>query len=234
LKIADLKIAAHLSEERKERSIVNEILLFGPPRSGKSTVLRRAKLLSDQSFSGEELAGYRNVIQRSVFNVFKQLVQKADIGSHSVKLAESKQAVLEYRLEDVSLDVKIAVHIERLWKDLGIQAVYEKHKREEPFFDELGEHADYFINRALLILRPDFVPSSLDVVRARIRTPSVAEQRFNVERNIFCMINPGQRSPAKHWIRFFSNVRTVLLVVSLNTFDQVAEDGKNCMIKDMN
>jgi hypothetical protein len=148
----------------------------------------------------------------------KTLVEQSDNSVHgtpvSVSLASSKQAVMDFKHE-VALDGRIALHIEALWNDPGIQATYEKRSKFQ-----LVDNADYFFKKVREVTQPDYVPSLDDVMRVRVRTTGIVEQAFTIEGNQFRMFDVGgQRNERKKWIHCFEHVTAVLFVAAISAFD---------------
>lgn len=65
-----------------------------------------------------------------------------------------------------------------------------------------------------------YVPTSTDVLRARVRTNGILETNFRINDTIITMLDVGgQRSQRRKWIYCFENVKAVLFVVALSGYD---------------
>lgn len=74
------------------------------------------------------------------------------------------------------------------------------------------------INR---IGKPDYIPSTEDILRARIKTVGISETLFRSGLLTVRMIDiGGQRPERKNWIRTFEGVTTIIFCVSLSEYDQ--------------
>lgn len=77
----------------------------------------------------------------------------------------------------------------------------------------------YFENMDRLC-SPKFVPTATDVLRARVRTTGIIETCFKINTVLFRMFDVGgQRSERRKWIQCFDDVRAILFVVSLSSYD---------------
>ncbi len=63
-------------------------------------------------------------------------------------------------------------------------------------------------------------PSTVDVLRARVRTTGVIETHFKIKGVIFRMYDVGgQRSERRKWIQCFDDVKALLYVTALSGYD---------------
>ncbi|KAK2981013.1 hypothetical protein RJ640_012172 [Escallonia rubra] len=130
--------------------------------------------------------------------------------------------------------------VEELWDDAAIQATY--HRRKE--LELLPNIASYFLERAVDILRPDYIPSNVDILYAEGITSSnglacvdftfpqpasddvdSADQHDSLLR--FQLIRVQARGFGENckWLEMFEDVRIVIFCVSLSDYDQFAVDG---------
>lgn len=61
-----------------------------------------------------------------------------------------------------------------LWADFGIRTVYSLRNVEY----HLNECASYFFDNIERIMKPDYLPTTDDLLRLRIRTTGIEEARF--------------------------------------------------------
>ncbi|KAG7637179.1 P-loop containing nucleoside triphosphate hydrolase [Arabidopsis thaliana x Arabidopsis arenosa] len=136
--------------------------------------------------------------------------------------------------------------VEELWRDAAIQATYKRRS-------ELGllpSVANYFLERAIDVLTPDYEPSDLDILYAEGVTSSsgLACLDFSFpqtasEENLdpsdhhdsllrYQLIRVPSRGLGENckWIDMFEDVGMVVFVVSMSDYDQVSEDGTNKML----
>ena len=68
---------------------------------------------------------------------------------------------------------------------------------------------------------PDYLPNTMDVLKARLKTTGVTEYRFRSgPLNIAMYDLGGQRPERRSWIRSFDSVVTVIFCVALSEYDQ--------------
>nr|AAC19353.1 extra-large G-protein [Arabidopsis thaliana] len=136
--------------------------------------------------------------------------------------------------------------VEELWRDAAIQATYKRRS-------ELGllpSVANYFLERAIDVLTPDYEPSDVDILYAEGVTSSsgLACLDFSFpqtasEENLdpsdhhdsllrYQLIRVPSRGLGENckWIDMFEDVGMVVFVVSMSDYDQVSEDGTNKML----
>lgn len=216
----DKEISKKLKEKGREREKVVNLLLLGSGESGKSTIFKQMKLLSNQSI-GEE-AEYVEIIIDNILESMWHLVNamfKFHITLSNPQLMEVAGQFKEWNSE-FKLTPAIAKSIKAIWQDPNMQTVY---KRRSEF--QLTDSAPYFFNRVEEIASPQYKPSVEDMLRARVRTRSILHITFTFEGMTFHMTDVGgQRQERKKWIDCFSNVRAVIFVVGVSEYDQKLEE----------
>lgn len=68
---------------------------------------------------------------------------------------------------------------------------------------------------------PEYVPNTMDVLKARARSTGVSEYRFRVGTLAINMFDlGGQRPERKSWVQSFEGVMTIIFCVALSEYDQ--------------
>lgn len=90
------------------------------------------------------------------------------------------------------------------------------------------DSADYFFAEVQRISQPNYIPTDNDLIRCRVRTTGIVENRFTIDDNQFLMVDVGgQRNERKKWIHCFEGVTAVIYVAALSEYDMVLyEDGQ--------
>jgi len=217
-----------------EKSIVNDrkrlrdevkLLLLGPGESGKSTIFKQMKIISmDGGFTRDELLSYQYVVYGNCITQMKVIVNAAqklhmDLNSDEAKAAA--QRIAQVPAGGDSWTPAIADDIDTLWNDPGLQAVYALRDRKY----QLNDSAEYFFKNVKRFARDDYVPTTDDVLRARVRSTGIEEANFTFEDLSFQMLDVGgQRSERRKWIHCFDCVTAVIFVVSLSEYDQTLRE----------
>lgn len=87
---------------------------------------------------------------------------------------------------------------------------------------QLNDSTVYFWERASEILKPGYLPTEQDVLRARVRTTGIVQQNFDIAGKKYTMFDVGgQRNERRKWIHCFDNVTAVIFVTAISEYDQV-------------
>ena len=70
--------------------------------------------------------------------------------------------------------------------------------------------------------KPDYMPSTQDVLRTRVKTTGIVEINFTLKDLNFRVFDVGgQRSERKKWIHCFEDVTAIIFINALSEYDQV-------------
>ncbi|KAI9353568.1 guanine nucleotide binding protein, alpha subunit [Obelidium mucronatum] len=112
---------------------------------------------------------------------------------------------------------EIAEAMKTIWQDSGIQYCF---MRRNEF--NLQENCQYLMENLTRICAADFVPTEVDIVNARLMTQTVSKTIIQFEGETYSIFDVGgQKSQRKKWAPFFSDVKAVIFVVALSSYDQV-------------
>ena len=219
-----VQILQTMSENLDETT---KMLLLGAGESGKSTIFKQMRIINATGYSEAELAQFRWIIHRNVLDAIKILVEQ--VHARDVALLDENEdladAVLLWPSE--SLNPEMAATIEMLWADPGIQQVFDLRAEYQ-----LGDNAPVLLSDVKRIAAVDYLPTTDDALRARVRTSGVVSKDFSVKGRPFVVWDVGgQRSERRNWLPLFNHVTVIIFVVAISEYDQVvAEDrAKNRM-----
>ncbi|PWN46182.1 G-alpha-domain-containing protein [Ceraceosorus guamensis] len=104
-----------------------------------------------------------------------------------------------------------------IWQDPRIRKLRRRQK-----IDERADGASYFLEQMPRIAAADFFPTDDDIMRARVRTVGITEDRFTVDRHTtyrICDVG-GSRSQRVFWASFFEDARAIIFLAPVSAFDQ--------------
>lgn len=227
-----LEIDKELARERKVVRDEVKLLLLGAGESGKSTIFKQMKILSlDNGFTPEELNDYKFVVFGNCITQMKVLLNAAVKLGIDIVRDENKERAARIMALPTGGDpwtTEVGQDIAELWKDEGIQQVYQRRDKDY----QLNDSASYFFEHIPRFIKDDYSPTLDDVLRARIRTTGIEEAVFNFDDLSFRMVDVGgQRSERRKWIHCFDCVTAVIFCVAMSEYDQTLreDDTRNRM-----
>jgi len=181
------------------------------------------KIIHLNGFTDEERKAYTMPIHNNIYLSCRAMLNacKTMNVKHGIKpSAEEKFASSSL---PALLTPSFGKEIDLLWKDGGIQEVYD---RRNEF--QLIDSTQYYLDAIARISADGYVPNDQDVLRSRVQTTGVIETEFEVKGYKFLLVDVGgQRSERKKWIHCFEDVTAVLFCVAISEFDQVLYEDSN-------
>mmetsp|Transcript_28322 Transcript_28322/g.68973 ORF Transcript_28322/g.68973 Transcript_28322/m.68973 type:complete len:355 (-) Transcript_28322:533-1597(-) len=243
-----------LKDDKRKDALVHKLLLLGAGESGKSTLFKQMTTIYGKGFSLEERKKYKKIIHsntiiamQSLIKGSKKLVAKAEKISADLnelsseakrehelaefhkcetkdeKVQKSKKKIMQLKSLQTPLTKNIAEMIKSIWKDPSIQQTFKFRGRHY----SLPDSAPYFFERAEETWKEDYVPDLQDVLRSRVRTLGILEQKYEYQKSQFNLFDVGgQRNERKKWIHLFQNVTAVIFVAGLSAYDQLLYEDK--------
>lgn len=121
------------------------------------------------------------------------------------------------------LDPDLKADVLQIWRDPNTASLLV---RQNEFY--LMDSTPYFIAELDRVSEPDYVPTEMDVLRARTKTTGIFETRFTMGNLSIHMFDVGgQRSERKKWIHCFESVTSIIFCVALSEYDQVLLEEAN-------
>merc|ERR1712087_618822 len=217
---------AHNAEQQ-----INKLLLLGAGESGKSTLFKQMITIYGKGYPESERKTFTPIIHNNIITSVKILgfQTKCLSDALSEKPSSEVQELIDHflDLEGVeSVDENRAKDITKIWKDAGIQAVYELRSQFQ-----FPDSAAYFFSEINRIGEAGYIPTQQDVLRSRMRTTGIVENAFEIDGNQFKMFDVGgQRNERKKWIHCFENVTAVIFVASLSCYDEHLLEDDNIIV----
>lgn len=217
--IAEQKVSQQIQElvdeAAKKESQKIKLLLLGAGESGKSTVFKQMRILYGSTYTDEDKKNFRSTIFSNVLMSMKTLIQQSDELGFAVAATAEKEAIAAIA-DDAVVDAATGAQIAKLWADAGIQQTYGQRSKFQ-----LNDSAKYYFDKIATISAPGYLPSTDDVLRSRVRTSGIVEEKYTIEEVEFVIYDVGgQRNERKKWIHCFDAVTAVIFVASLSEYDQ--------------
>jgi len=183
-------------------------------------------------FSIEERLSYRTTIKKYIIQSMQDLI-KGTLILHTEISPENKAVVdkiSNFPIEDdPELSLETISNIKTLWKDKGIQQVFNQPRDLSIRGINLPDSTEYFYNNILDSLSdPNYIPSVGDVIRSRAKTITVVQQEFLYKEKLFRMIDVGgQKSERRKWLHIFADIDAFIYCVSLSEYDVFLRENVN-------
>jgi len=233
------KIEKVLKQDSRAQARI-KLLLLGPGESGKSTVLKQIRLWNGQEFGSDEIAVAKRAIYRNIFDGCLSLAKCAKklsrtdpsfnvdtkgFGPVICAFIESLPNSSPACLRGYRPNRDMVVLLKKLWEQPPIRIVYAEHRNSL----QLPDSTEYFLSERIDdILKTDYVPTEMDIVRSRLQTTGVKEVQVTFPRNMkvkFVDVG-GQKSERARWIQCFDGVTCIIYVVALIGYVRLPEDEK--------
>jgi len=232
-----LKTTERLNKQSKK------LLLLGTGSSGKSTLFKSLKIITnDQNMDTETMESRHVIRQNCVAGILTLLKKSQELYDHDPEgnkaclvnmddeIVVSIQLVVNYGGENFSemLDYQeveeLGKAIFMLWSLDAVKATFCRRGNTYSFPDNM----DYFFGKVKEIMTKDYSPSVQDSLKCRVRTTGMIEYKYDIKDNEFILYDVGgQRNERKKWIHHFAGVAAVLFVCALNHYHAVLfEDEK--------
>jgi hypothetical protein len=146
----------------------------------------------------------------------KVLIQAAEDFGYPVTAKSEKEALMRTS-DDAAIDPEIGQVIKVLWRDEGILRTFEEKSKFQ-----LNDSAEYYFEAIDRLMAPEYVATVDDILRSRVRTSGIVEEKYRIDGVGFIMYDVGgQRNERKKWIHCFDSVTAVIFVAALSEYDQV-------------
>jgi len=203
-----------------------KILLLGAGECGKSTVLKQIKYLSKIEVTKNELLIYRQAIRCNAIESIQTLLLVAgELGEElrNIELMNDVEEILTVNLKhaDENLTPELAKKISMMWKDEGIQSVYNKRE-----YFHMMDSAPYYLDEVERLAEKDFEPTEDDIIMARIRTDGFTKVDVVDGSTTYMVVDVGgQRVERRKWTAEFDEVKSIIFLEGLSGYNQCVFEG---------
>ncbi|SCZ95174.1 BZ3500_MvSof-1268-A1-R1_Chr11-2g03331 [Microbotryum saponariae] len=200
-----------------------KLLLLGTGESGKSTILKQMRLHHVGGYTDEERDGYREIVYANLIQSMQVVIEALhDLNMPLAPHLRDKAAyVMSIRVSahdpcPPMLDRLVTQALIALWAEPTTKACVAKSREFQ-----LNDSASYYFDSAARIGAADYVPTDQDILRSRVKTTGLTEERFQVGMLQYVVFDVGgQRSERKKWIHCFENVNVLIFLVAISEYDQ--------------
>ena len=212
-----------LKEDAERAAKDVKLLLLGAGESGKSTILKQMKIIHMDGYSKEDFEQYREVVYSNTIQSLATIIRAMEMldvpfGHPGCQRDASMVLNIISRMADTEpFEPKLLDAMKRLWMDDGVQACFNQSNEYQ-----LNDSASYFLSQLDVIGQANYLPSTQDILRTRVKTTGIVEINFSFKDLNFRVFDVGgQRSERKKWIHCFEDVTAIIFIVALSEYDQV-------------
>eukprot|EP01084_Bolivina_argentea_P035104 65115_1 len=228
-------IDAKLKEKERLEQSYDKLLFLGPGSSGKSTIFKQLQWLHGDGLQGYNESDIHALIKRIHIQIISQMRDAIEhyLFEH-VKNEPLTTAIATVRdSSDQTLTHELAESITYIWQnDERLKPIFRQNHSKKV----LDETTECFWNDIDRIKAVDYIPTKADIMNIRNRTTGIIQKKFKIcDRNFHIFDVGGQKSERKKWITCFHDVRAVVFVVGLSSYNEFMfeNDHKNYMVDAM-
>uniref|UniRef100_A0A6B2L941 Uncharacterized protein n=1 Tax=Arcella intermedia TaxID=1963864 RepID=A0A6B2L941_9EUKA len=211
-----------MKKDKKNQQVLVKLLLLGAGESGKSTIAKQVKLIHLKGFTDAEIMNYKSTIYANVITSLQALIQAAEEWGINFS-SEGKEAMylIQNTTPDALTDADVVEAVKFLWtKEEAIRAVWKRANEIQVI-----ESAQFYLDDIDRLIKPDYKPTTDDILRSRIKTTGIIETAFNINGHDFRLVDVGgQRSERRKWLHCFQDVTAIIFCVSMSEYDQMLHE----------
>ncbi|KAG9315015.1 guanine nucleotide binding protein, alpha subunit [Chiua virens] len=181
--------------------------------SGKGDIYVRSGWQARTIHTGQKLIGRRSKRPETVSAELAIERPGTAMSTNPDALVDEVAAMLEQSREDIMT----------LWEHPIVRALISKRKLK------LDEWSEFFLNNIARISARGYIPSTDDILHARIQTMGVAEHIFDVDIHgksvSWHLFDVGGARGQRHsWVPYFDDANAIIFVSPISAFDQYLEE----------
>ncbi|CAF4299711.1 unnamed protein product [Rotaria socialis] len=198
-----------LKEDAERAAKDVKLLLLGAGESGKSTILKQMKIIHMDGYSTEDFEQYREVVYSNTIQSLATIIRAMEtltVQFGSTDRERDAAMVLDKisRMADTEpFESELLDAMKKLWNDNGVQQCFNRSNEYQ-----LNDSAKYFLDKLDEIGSRQYLPSTQDILRTRVKTTGIVEINFTFKER-------------KKWIHCFEDVTAIIFIVALSEYDQV-------------
>ncbi len=216
---ADTRLRKEINSMLEEDAQITKLLLLGAGESGKSTIFKQMKVINKNGYNKRELQEFVGIVHSNVVMSMRSLLGAFEaLGVEMPGDVAALAADFERAAEGERLNPAAGQTVASLWAHPATRELY---RRRSEFQLDSADSADFFFDSIERVAADDYLPTTDDVLRARVRTSGIVQTDFVINNlNISMFDVGGQRNERRKWIHCFDKVDAVVFVASLSEFDQ--------------
>ena len=236
------KLEKMMQEQARIDQETVKLLILGAGESGKSTLFKQMKVLYGKEATTSERKAvipviHCNVVQSmqimlgQIANHLHNTPTTSTANSSSAESEATTPIMIEFKDENCQkaservklliqydkLTPDIVIDLKLLWASAPIRSIYDlRHLYQLP------DSTTYYMSKLDELVQPDYLPSKEDMLRARVRTSGIVEEKYIIDGVKFSIYDVGgQRNERKKWIHCFEDVTAIIFVAAISEYDQV-------------
>lgn len=187
--------------------------------SGKGEVFVRSGWQARSLLKGQKLMGRLSKRSDNSPTELSTSELTADRPSSSMTVSNADPLIEEV----ASMLYQSQNDIRTLWENPVVRALISKRKLK------LDEWSEFFLNNIARVSARNYVPTTDDILHARIQTMGVAEHIFDVEIHgkpvTWHLYDVGGARGQRHtWVPYFDDANAIIFVSPISAFDQYLEE----------
>ncbi|KAA6415288.1 MAG: guanine nucleotide-binding subunit alpha [Lasallia pustulata] len=202
------------------------VLILGPEKSGKSTLLKAMKLFCEGTYTLAERNAFKYIIFHNIIQSALAILDYGDYMGTSLDLLKPKTILGQLAVMEggeQSFHVGLREVIDSLWGCFWVQLAFRRSREYE-----LDSSCAYFFDSISRIAQPDYLPTDQDIVRCRVQTTGTSETTFTCS-GIFWIVPDVSGAPIERskWIHRFENAACLIYVADISAYDQSLREDQS-------
>ena len=172
------------------------MLLLGAGESGKSTIFKQMKVINKNGYTKAELKEFVGVVHMNVVQSMNLMIGAFDkLGIDVPGDLHGDITSFKTSSTDEKLNPKLGILITKMWAHEKFKEIFTKHRSEI----QLNDSAEFYFDNVDRLSAEDYLPTTDDVLRSRVRTTGIVQSDFTIKNMRFSLCaaraRPNTASP---------------------------------------
>eukprot|EP01083_Nonionella_stella_P089872 250977_1 len=223
------------STKRSDERYTTKLLLLGSSSSGKSTFFKQMQYIHGRDYDLKEPMQWIEPIHTQIVHSMQLLLKMYHIYgtdedelkcinlTHNGYNASCElEALLHKKSTELRLTSEMADCIQILWSEKAIRSLFDQRGRIDSITGSIADSCGYFWDSMDRIKATGYIPSWEDILLCSDPTDGHSIHICESKGKAYELWDVGGAlKQRKQWIHTFENVRAVLFVASLSSFDEI-------------